>query len=78
MFKHLQAKVLISGHIYVIGGSTKMRLPENSSRVVTRINLGSGVTSNTQSLLEPTSGPAVTSSHDMIAVWGGSSNGSLT
>ncbi len=54
-----------------------MRLPENSSRVVMRINLGSGVISRTQPLLQPTSGPAVASSQDMIAVCGGSSNESL-
>ncbi len=77
LFKLLIANVLFSGHIYVIGGSTNMRLPENSSRVVSRINLGSGAISRTQPLLEPTSGPAVASSQNMIAVCGGSSNGSL-
>ncbi len=76
-FKHLKAKMLLSGHIYVIGGSTNMRLPENSSRVVTRINLGSGFISRTEPLLEPTSGPSVAYLQDMIAVCGGSSNGSL-
>ncbi len=77
-FKHLNAKMLLLGHIYVIGGSTNHWLPENSSRVVTRINLGNGVISRTQPLLEPTSGPTVASSQNMIAVCGGSSNGSLT
>ncbi len=76
-FKHLIANVLFSGHIYVIGGSTNMRLPENSTRVVTRINLGSGAIARTQPLLEQMSGPAVASSQSMIAVCGGSSNESL-
>ncbi len=77
IFKHLIANVLFSGHINVIGGSTNMRLPENSSRVVTRINLGSGAISRTQPFLEPMSGPAVASSQNMIAVCGGSSNESF-
>ncbi len=77
MCKHLKDELLHSGHIYIIGGSTNLRLPENSSRVVTCINLGSGVISRTQPLLEPTSGPAVASSQNTIAVCGGSSNGSL-
>ncbi len=77
MLTHFKDKLSLSGHIYMIGGSTSLRLPENSSRVVTRINLGSGVISRTQPLLEPTSGPAVASLQNMIAVCGGSSKGSL-
>ncbi len=76
LFNILIAKISLSGHIYVIGGSTNMRLPENSSRVVTRINLGSGAISRTQPLIEPTSGPAAASLQNMIAVCGGSPNGS--
>ncbi len=55
-----------------------MRLPENSSRVVMRLNLGTCGISRIQPLLEPTSRPAVASSQNMIVVCGGSSKGSPT
>ncbi len=78
LLTHLKDELLLSGHIYMIGGSINLRLPTSSSRVVTCINLGSGVISRTQPLLEPTSGPAAASLLNMIAVGGGSSNGSLS
>ncbi len=77
-YKRLTAIIVLSGNIYLNGGSTNMGLPENSSRVVMRLNLSTCGISITQPLLEPTSRPAVASSQNMIAVCGGSSNGSPT
>ncbi len=77
-FNRLTAIMLLSGTIYVIGGSTNLRKPEKSSQVVMCINLGNCGISRTQPLLEPTSRPAVASSQNMIVVCGGSSNGSPT
>ncbi len=74
LLTHLKDELLLSGHIYMIGGSINLQLPESSSRVVTC----GGVISRTQPLLEPTSGPAAASLLNMIAVCGGSSNGSLS
>ncbi len=77
MLTHFKDKLSLSGHIYMIGGSTSRRQPENSSWVVTRIKVGSGAISRIQLLLELTSGPAAASLQNMIAVCGGSSKGSL-
>ncbi len=57
-FKDLEDDGLFSGHVYVIGGSANERLPENSSGIVTGINVGTGFLSRA----EPASGPAVASS----------------
>ncbi len=75
-FRRVIARILISGNIYLIGGSTNVCQLGSSSRVVTRVSLIKGSISRIQPLLEPISGPTIASSQNMIAVCGGLSNGS--
>ncbi len=63
--------VLISGYIYLIGGSLDDRFGDVGSRVVTRLNLQTGCLERTQPLPILALRPAVATSPSSIAVCGG-------
>ncbi len=65
-----------AGNIYLIGGSTNPRSPEDASRVTTRVNLQNSRIERVQPLPEATSRSAAVTSPNAIAICGGVSTSS--